>query len=67
VIYSFDEELERQATREQKDGVWHVGRGGAGNWTSKKIEGERKTSTSSDASSVRSGFLGRLSSGFERR
>jgi hypothetical protein len=72
-IFSFDEELERQNTRERKmkDGaVWHVGRGGAGNWTSSKPESSRKDSISSagsDGSSRSSGFLGRLSATFDRR
>lgn len=70
-IFSFDEELERQNTRERKmkeGGVWHVGRGGAGNWTSSQPESSRKDSTSSAGSdaSTRSGFFGRLSSTFER-
>jgi hypothetical protein len=76
--FSFDEELSLQTTREQHHDVWHVGRGGAGNWSRKDSnasmrgsdELERKKSTDtvgSNASSTRSGFLGRLSSAFERR
>lgn len=71
-IFSFDEELERQTTREQmlKEGaVWHVGRGGAGNWTTtRSISGRKDSSSSADSNeSSRSGFLGRLSHTFERR
>lgn len=71
-VFSFDEELERQNTRERKmkdGGVCHVGRGGAGNWTSSRPESSRKDSTSSADSnaSARSGFFGRLSNTFERR
>lgn len=71
-IFSFDEELARQSTREKKmqeGAVYHVGRGGAGNWTSSKPSSSRKDSSSSadSVSSGRSGFLGRLSQGFERR
>jgi hypothetical protein len=71
-IFSFDEELERQSTREKKmkDGaVWHVGRGGAGNYASSRPTSSRKDSSSSSdsGSSTRSGFLGRLSQTFERR
>jgi hypothetical protein len=49
--------------------VWHVGRGGAGNWTTTRPESSRKDSTSSADSddSRRSGFFGRLSMNFERR
>jgi len=70
--FSFDEELSLQTTREQNHDVWHVGRGGAGNWT-KKGEGEaglqRKSTAGSESSqgSARSGLLGRLSGVFERR
>jgi hypothetical protein len=49
-IFSFDEELERESPRERKineGGMWHVGRGGAGNWTAGKAGGERKESMSS--------------------
>jgi hypothetical protein len=69
--FSFDEELERQRTREQKmrDGaICHVGRGGAGNWTSTQAGSSRKystCSTDSDASN-RSGFFNRLSQTFSR-
>lgn len=72
-IFSFDEELERQNTRERKmkeGAVWHVGRGGAGNWTTSRPESSsRKDSTSSAGSdsSTRSGFFGRLSHTFERQ
>ncbi|QSZ31785.1 hypothetical protein DSL72_001354 [Monilinia vaccinii-corymbosi] len=71
--FSFDEELERQRTRERKmneGGVWHVGRGGAGNHVSGRQANERKRSISSVDSngsirSVRSGgFLGQLERGF---
>jgi len=71
-VFSFDEELERHSTRERKDkegGIWHVGRGGAGNWTASGPAGasSRKDSSSSAGSdSVRSGFFGRLSHTFER-
>ncbi|KAA8571499.1 hypothetical protein MFRU_026g01080 [Monilinia fructicola] len=67
--FSFDEELERQSTREKKmseGGLWHVGRGGAGNYACGRPSSERKNSTSSEDSdgsirSVRSGgFLGQL-------
>jgi len=67
-LFSFDEELERQISREKmtKEGaVWHVGRGGAGNWTATESSGSRKDSSSSD-DSARSGFFGRLSHTFER-
>ncbi|KAK2625131.1 hypothetical protein QTJ16_005500 [Diplocarpon rosae] len=71
-IFSFDEELALQKTREDKikDGaVYHIGRGGAGNWTSSRSESSRKDSFSStgSAASVRSGFFGRLSTHSERR
>jgi hypothetical protein len=64
--FSFDEELERQYTREQKmkDGaIYHVGRGGAGNWSATRPEAERKYSTCSTDSdaSARSGIFSRLS------
>ncbi|KAH7356748.1 hypothetical protein BKA65DRAFT_213893 [Rhexocercosporidium sp. MPI-PUGE-AT-0058] len=70
-IFSFDEELQLQKTREEKmkDGaVYHIGRGGAGNWSSTRPESSRKDSSSSSDSngSVRSGFLGRLSHTLER-
>lgn len=70
-LFSFDEELERQSTREKKmseGGLWHVGRGGAGNYATGRPANERKESTSSvdsngSAGSVRSGgFLGRWTS-----
>ncbi|CAL3967538.1 hypothetical protein PZA11_003810 [Diplocarpon coronariae] len=71
-IFSFDEELALQKTREDKikDGaVCHIGRGGAGNRTSSRPEASRKGSFSSTGSngSVRSGFLRRLSNHSERR
>lgn len=71
-VFSFDDELDRQNTREKKmknGGVWHVGRGGAGNWTTASKESARKDSMSSISSdaSARSGFFGRLSNTFERR
>jgi hypothetical protein len=68
-IFSFDEELQRQVTRDQKakDGaVWHVGRGGAGNWATIRPSSGRKDSSSS-ADSERSGFFARLSTSLERR
>lgn len=70
-IFSFDEELQLQKTREEKlkDGaVYHIGRGGAGNWSSTRPESSRKDSSSSTDSngSVRSGFFGRLSQTLER-
>lgn len=46
--YSFDEELNRQATRahrEMEGAAWHVGRGGAGNYASTQTS--RKDSISS--------------------
>lgn len=72
VMFSFDEELARQSTREKlmKEGaVYHVGRGGAGNFTSARSSSSRKDSSSSGDSddSARSGFFGRLSHTFERR
>jgi len=68
--FSFDEELERQSTRERRlkdTGVWHVGRGGAGNYAVAPGSG-RKDSISSAGSdaSARSGFFSRLSHNFER-
>ncbi len=70
-IFSYDEELALQKTREDKmkDGaIYHIGRGGAGNWTSSRPESSRKDSSSSTDSngSVRSGFFGRLSHTLER-
>jgi hypothetical protein len=71
--FSFDEELERQSTRERKmkeGAVWHVGRGGAGNWTATRPESSRKDSTSSvdsNGSARASGLFGRLSATLERR
>jgi hypothetical protein len=64
--FSFDEELERQSTRDKKmnaGGIWHVGRGGAGNWAAGRPSSERKNSESSvdSSGSERSGgFWGRL-------
>jgi hypothetical protein len=71
-IFSFDEELERQASRDQKmkeGAVWHVGRGGAGNWIASGQAASRKDSTSSADSSHsgRSGFFGRISNTFSDR
>ncbi|KAF4620102.1 hypothetical protein G7Y89_g14720 [Cudoniella acicularis] len=70
-VFSFDEELERQTTREKMDktgAVWHVGRGGAGNWTTTVPNSSRKDSSSSAGSdaSAHSGFFGRLSHTFDR-
>jgi len=71
-IFSFDEELERQTTRERKikDGaIYHVGRGGAGNFAQTRAASGRKDSSSSrdsDDSSRTSGFFSRLSHTFER-
>lgn len=72
-IFSFDEELERQVTREQREkegSVGHTGRGGAGNWIAEQPSsgGRRKDSTGSgDSSSVRRpNFFGRLSATFDR-
>ena len=68
-IFSFDEELERQSSREKKlaeGAIYHVGRGGAGNWASISPSSSRKDSSSSDES-TRSGFFSRLSHTFERR
>ncbi|KAM3074688.1 hypothetical protein ACMFMG_008113 [Clarireedia jacksonii] len=64
--FSFDEELDRQSTRDKKmnaGGIWHVGRGGAGNWAAGRPSSERKNSESSvdSSGSERSGgFWGRL-------
>jgi len=80
-IFSFDEELARQASREmrEKEGraAWHVGRGGAGNMMSSPTRSPngsaaRTGSTSSSSSagsddSARSTFLRRLSQTFDRR
>lgn len=71
-IFSFDEELERQTTRERKiqDGaIYHVGRGGAGNFAQTRAASGRKDSSSSrdsNDSSRTSGFFSRLSHTFER-
>ena len=69
--FNFDEELTMQMTRDQNASVWHVGRGGAGNWTrsapsnglDRKISGE---STASESSSRSANILGRISSAFAR-
>jgi hypothetical protein len=71
-IFSFDEELALQRTREDKmkgGAVYHVGRGGAGNFASTRPESSRKESSSSTDSndSLRAGFFGRLSNHSERR
>lgn len=70
--FSFDEELQRQATRENKakqsGAAYHVGRGGAGNWNSTRspsTSSSRKDSSSSSGS-TRSGFFARLSNTFDR-
>jgi len=70
-IFSFDEELERQTTRERKikeGAVYHVGRGGAGNFAQTKpaSASHRKDSSSSGDSNASSGFFSRLSHTFER-
>lgn len=69
--FSFDDELDRQSTREKKmkaGAPYHVGRGGAGNCTSDLPVDLRKGSTSSVGSdgSGRTSFLGRLSQTFSR-
>ena len=71
-IFSFDEELERQNTRERKmkeGAVWHVGRGGAGNLISTSQATSRKDSSSSadSVNSSRSSFFGRISNTFSDR
>jgi hypothetical protein len=68
-IFSFDEELERQATRDSmaNGAVYHVGRGGAGNWGSNAIPASSRKHSASSSGSARSGFLGRLSHTFDRR
>jgi hypothetical protein len=70
--FSFDEELQRQATRESKakqgGAAYHVGRGGAGNWSSSRSPSStssRKDSSSSSGS-TRSGFFSRISNTFDR-
>ncbi|CAG8949853.1 hypothetical protein HYFRA_00004180 [Hymenoscyphus fraxineus] len=69
-MFSFDEELERQGTREQMDNAWHIGRGGAGNWSSSIprpfSRSSRRDSVSSNGSSRSSGLLRRLSRSFDR-
>jgi hypothetical protein len=72
--FSFDDELDRQRTREKKmssGAVYHVGRGGAGNYTSASVKPSnlRKDSASSidsEGSSHSNGFLDRLSHTFGR-
>ncbi|CZT45117.1 uncharacterized protein RSE6_05399 [Rhynchosporium secalis] len=71
-IFSFDEELQLQKTRDEKSkegAVYHFGRGGVGNWTSIRSKSSRKDSSSSSDStgSVRSGIFGRLSHASDRR
>lgn len=66
--FSFEEEVALQA-RDAHHEVWHVGRGGAGNWGSKEpVQSSRKLSNESEGSdsSQRSGFFGRLSGAFDR-
>jgi hypothetical protein len=61
--------MDAQVEREVGHAVWHVGRGGAGNWSAKEKKVGRKGSVESTASSnasSRSGFLGRLSGVFTR-
>jgi hypothetical protein len=65
--FSFDDELDRQRSRDrhlQSGAVYHVGRGGAGNYTSAPpaaaLRKDSASSVESQASS-RSGFLSRLS------
>jgi hypothetical protein len=66
--FSFDDELALQSTIEKSHDVWHVGRGGAGNWSAKDSPSTRKLSNDSadSASSRGSGFFGRISGAFER-
>ena len=53
-IFSFDEELDRQRRMmEHQTPVYHVGRGGAGNFASEGLQ--RRSSATSDSSSVISG------------
>lgn len=53
-IFSFDEELERQRRMmEHQAPVFHVGRGGAGNYAGESMQ--RRSSNTSDSSSVMSG------------
>jgi hypothetical protein len=77
-IFSFDEELQRQTTREmmEKEGgaSWHVGRGGAGNLMSSRSPSRsaRKGSASSTGSAASNessksyGFFRRISQTFDR-
>jgi hypothetical protein len=53
----------------EEGAVYHVGRGGAGNWASTRAHSSRKDSSSSadSTTSGHSGFLGRLSHTFERK
>lgn len=68
--FSLDKEIDQQTAQENSHNVWHVGRGGAGNWTRKDsvASSSRKMSNESADSSAssRSGFFGRLSGVFER-
>lgn len=72
--FSFDDELDRQRTREKKlkssGAAYHVGRGGAGNYTSVSspvaLRKDSASSIDTDASGRSSGFLGRLSHTFGR-
>lgn len=66
-LYDFDAELQHKNTREQGHEVFHVGRGGAGNFALRK-DNERKMSNESvsSTSSVRSGFFRRLSAVMDR-
>jgi len=60
--FSFDEEMNLQVGREAAHDVWHVGRGGAGNWSKK--ETGRTGSVASSKSSGTGGVWGRLSGAF---
>lgn len=68
--FSFDEELQRQATRDNKakqGAAYHVGRGGAGNWNSARSPStSTRKDSSSSSGSTRSGFFARLSNTFDR-
>lgn len=66
-MFSFDEEMNAQVGREKHHDVWHVGRGGAGNWTSRQPEGSSRKVSGESNSSSGSGLFGRLSGAFERR
>lgn len=67
--FSFADELSAQTTREQAQARarCHVGRGGAGNWTSGGEGGMERMWSGSSGGSARSGLLGRISGVFERR